>query len=130
MGHQEKIPEWVKQISDHLLKKDPKYSKLLDNSFWMQNPEGFGVRVPFIFSAGDSPKQMNYNLRVYGIIKDVVRIESLDLIGMQTPEVAGQYTEELPLTSLAIGYFGRRPSVPDVDRIFNAYDTIEAKLKN
>ena len=130
----EQIPEWVAKIFDYLFEKPYKYRELIDGSFAIKATEddpkdGFGFRVGFLFCEDVSPVQMNSNLKRYSVVKDVAQAQSLDLIGLGTPKNAVPYREQFPLTSLAIGYIERQPNLEDIDRVFTAYDTIEARLK-
>lgn len=132
------IPAWMMEICDHLNKRPDKakYQLLLDGLFGINGlekdsaNEGIGFRLGFLFSDRPvSPNQICLYLSRYGIIKDTARQHSLDLIGLETPKRAVPYREAIPLESLAIGYFRRRPNLNDIDKIFTAYDTIEAKIK-
>ena len=116
------IPGWMEEIFDYLEEKPYRYSPLIDGHFGLrgseENPgDGFGFSLGFLFSAVVSPEQMELNLTKYRIVKNTAESEALDLIGTITEGTEKRvkrvvaYRENLPLDTLAIGYFERRPTI-------------------
>lgn len=136
INQKEQFQEGEEKICNYIWEKPYKYKPLIEGSFGIVTPseegrilKGFGVNIGFLFSEAVCPEQMSSNLKRFKIVKDVAQAESLDLIGLETPTRAVRYREQLPLNSLAIGYVERLPTFQEIDKIFTAYDTIEAKLK-
>ncbi len=133
------FPEWSKPILNHLFEKPYRYRLLIDDSFVIKAVKhdptdgyAFGLGFlfsEFLFSEGLCPEEMESNLRIYKIVETVAQAESLDLIGRKKPLSATRYRRDLPLKTLAIGYLGKQPSLQEIDKVFSAYDTIEARIK-
>ena len=130
----EQPPKWLEQIINHLEEKPYKYRNLIKRSFalapiGLNAVEGYCFGLDFLFSEGLCPEQMESDLQRYRIIEDVAQSESLDLIGKEGSAKAVLYRKDLPLNTLAIGYFGKQPGLQEVDKVFSAYDNIQVKLK-
>ena len=100
--------------------------------------DGFGIGIQNLLEGSSATKTFSYEV----VVSDpdlrkkceVTESEALDLIGTITEGTEKRvkrvvaYRENLPLDTLAIGYFERRPTIDDIERVFSAYDRIKARL--
>jgi len=138
----EVTPEWLDNIYNYIFEKPYRYKDLIEGCMGFifttedtnETIEGVCFNLGFLFlSDATYHEEIKKNANKYQVVKNISESTSLDLIGMK--RVQGdkyfdvtRYQEGFPLKSLAIGYFGRRPTVEEIDRVFSAYDQIETRL--